>query len=100
MSLTYFLDWLKLEQVSTVEPLPGIPPNPDHIAKVLNIMRQTQTHVIIQEQHYPRHDTETLAKLTGAQLIMILAGTRFDEGESYITHIQDISNRLYMALNR
>ena len=38
--------------VTTVEPQPGIAPNPGHVAKVLTTMRQHHLHTIIQEGFY------------------------------------------------
>ena len=34
-SLIYLFNWLKLEQIGTLEPKPGISPNPSHVSKVL-----------------------------------------------------------------
>lgn len=33
----YLLEWLQLEQVATLEPLPGVPPGAQHLAKVAQI---------------------------------------------------------------
>ena len=40
-SLVYVATWLELEQVATIEPKPGIPPDPGHVASVLQTMKRT-----------------------------------------------------------
>jgi zinc/manganese transport system substrate-binding protein len=97
-SMVYLAEWLGLEQIATIEPLPGIPPNPGHVAKVLEKMRSRGVKVILQEDFYPREPGTTLAKLAKAELVVIPTGTHFDEGETYADHIHHIAEKLYGSL--
>lgn len=47
-SWAYLADWLGLEQVQFIEPKPGIPPGPAHVARVLATARKQNVPVIIQ----------------------------------------------------
>lgn len=97
-SLIYLFDWLQLEEVATIEPLPGIDPNPRHTASVLQTMRTQSVDVVIQEEFYPRSVSNTLCSMTDATLVVIDGGTRFDAGQSYIDHIESIVDAIYTAV--
>jgi zinc/manganese transport system substrate-binding protein len=99
-SLAYLLDWLELNSIETVEPKPGIPPNPSHVARVLKTMKGAGVGVVIQEEFYPRKTSDTLAKLAKGKVAVIEAGTRFDDGQSYIAHIHKVTEAVYEALSQ
>jgi zinc/manganese transport system substrate-binding protein len=97
-SLPYLCDWLGLEVAIEVEPLPGIAPDPGHVATVLTTMRSRSIGAIVQEEFYPRNTSETLAQLAGADLVVLPGGTRFESGERYLDHLRQLSEELYDAL--
>lgn len=99
-SLGYLLDWLDLEAVATIEPKPGIPPNPAHVAKVLKMMKAERIDVVVQEEYYPQKTAQTLAKLAKGEVVVVHAGTRFDDGESYLEHIRKMTEELHEALSK
>lgn len=99
-SLIYLVDWLGLQQVATVEPRPGIPPSPSHVATVLQRMRAAGATTIAQEAFYPRNVSQQLATLAKAQLVVLPGGTRFADGESYEQHVRALSSALYAAVSR
>ena len=39
-SWSYLLDWLSLRSVAELEPKPGIPPTPGHVARLIALMRR------------------------------------------------------------
>jgi zinc/manganese transport system substrate-binding protein len=97
-SLIYLTAWLGLETVATIEPKPGIPPDPNHVATVLKAMKRTQTKCILQEEFYQRGTSKTLSELTGAALVVLPGGARFSKGESYAAHIQSVADEVIRAL--
>jgi zinc/manganese transport system substrate-binding protein len=96
-SLPYLLDWLGIEQVSTVEPTPGVPPDPGRVAEVVGVMRSGGIPVLVQEQFYPSNTSSRVADLAGASLVVIAGGTNVGGGESYVDHLEAIANALYEA---
>ncbi len=98
-SLTYLFDWLGIEAAQTVEPRPGIPPTPAHTARVLSTMKAHDVRLVVQESYYPRKTSATLARLVGGAVTVLPGSTRFDEGEGYLAHVDDIAERLYAALS-
>ncbi len=99
-SLGYTFRWLGLEQVTTVEPKPGIPPNPKHVAGVLKLMRTSGADVIVQEEYYPRETSNSLAKLAKGEVVVLPGATKFDAGQRYIEMVRESSRRLYDALSK
>ena len=97
-SLPYLLDWLSLERAVTIEPKPGIPPNPSHVASVLKTMKSKGIKVIVQEEFYPTKTSKTLAKVTGGHVVVLHGGTRFQRGERYIEHVDHVASQIYDAL--
>lgn len=99
-SLGYTFRWLNLEEVATVEPRPGIPPNPRHVARVLGVMRERGARVIVQEEYYPTKTSETLARMAEGAVVTLPGGTRFDDGQTYVERTREVARRLYEALAR
>lgn len=99
MSLIYLWDWLGLEQVATLEPKPGIAPTPSHVAQVLKQMRSTQTRVIVQEGFYPTGPSQTLSTLAKAKLVVVPGATDFGSGQSYLTHLQEVTDAIFAGLS-
>ncbi len=99
-SMVYLLDWLGLTAVQHVEPLPGVPPSPGHVAKVLQTMRASGVRVIIQEPYYPRQTSEQLARLAGGEVAVLPGGTAIDHRERYLDHLRHLADDLHAALAR
>jgi zinc/manganese transport system substrate-binding protein len=95
-SFTYLTGWLGLNEVGTIEPKPGIPPNAAHVAELVNEMRARKVAAILQERWYPSSVAESIASQTGAKLVLI-AGMTADHG-SYIDHIDEVARALEAAL--
>jgi zinc/manganese transport system substrate-binding protein len=94
---SYIENWLKLEQVEAVEPKPGVPPNPKHVAKVLKTIKSTNARAIIQMEYYPDSATNLLAKKTGAELVRLQGQAR--EGASYLERVDRLAEKIYNAVN-
>lgn len=99
-SLIYLFDWLGLTQIATLEPRPGIPPDPGHVAQVLRLMRQHEIRAIVQEEFYPNQTAKTVAQLANATLVVLPGATRFADGEPYLDHLHQITDAIYAAIHR
>ncbi|MCA9528883.1 MAG: zinc ABC transporter substrate-binding protein [Myxococcales bacterium] len=97
-SLNYLADWLGLTQIGTVESKPGVSPDPAHAAEILRTMKAKGAKVIIQEEFYPRHMSQTLTKMLDGKVAVIHGGTRFDDGQSYLEHLKNVADTVYDAL--
>jgi zinc/manganese transport system substrate-binding protein len=94
----YFADWLGLDQAGFVEPKPGIPPNPAHVAQLLGLGRARKVRAILQEEFYPDTTSKVLAKQIPAPLASVPGGTKFAEGQAYVAYLQDLVGRIAAAL--
>jgi zinc/manganese transport system substrate-binding protein len=99
-SLVYLLDWLGIERPINVEPKPGVAPSPSHVARVLATMRAQKIRIILQERFYPTHTSETLGRMTAAEVVVIPGGANFRAGETYTQRIRRTTEALYAALSR
>lgn len=97
-SLLYLTRWLGLEEVATLEPKPGIPPDPGHVAAVLQTMKRTGARCLMQEEFYPQSTSKTLAQLTGGTVVVLPGGARFAQGETYAHHIQALVDEVVRGL--
>lgn len=91
-SLAYLADWTGLVVIDHVEPKPGIPPNPGHVAALIAKMRQARVQVVLQEAHHPRTTTELLASKTGARLVVFPGGAA--DGQSYADRVEALVRQL------
>ncbi len=97
-SLPYLFDWLGIEKVTTLEPLPGVAPDPRHVAEVVQTMRGESVRLLVQESYYPQNTSSRVTELSDAALVVIDGGTDFEGGETYAAHIQGVADVIYAAL--
>ncbi|GAB6065824.1 zinc ABC transporter substrate-binding protein [Aquifex pyrophilus] len=67
----YFLLRYGLILVGTIEPLPGIPPNPRHINKLLEKMKKENVKCILQDTYHEKKTARFLASRTGAVVLVL-----------------------------
>lgn len=97
-SWIYFETWLGLTEVGAVEPKPGIPPDPAHVAQLLVLMRSQGARAILAEEYYPQTTTKLLADKSGAELLVLSGGA--GEGEGYLDRIQKAADKALASLSR
>ncbi|MCB2184673.1 MAG: zinc ABC transporter substrate-binding protein [Desulfobulbaceae bacterium] len=67
-SWSYLVNWLGLNEVATLEPKPGVPPNSGHLAKVLNMVQKNPVRAIIFAEYEDPRSAQWLAKQSGIPL--------------------------------
>lgn len=80
-------DWLGLVVVEHLEPKPGIPPSPRHVANVVAVGKAKQVTLLVQEAWYPTGTSSVAAASTGARLVVIPGMTDFAQGQSYVAYL-------------
>jgi ABC-type Zn uptake system ZnuABC Zn-binding protein ZnuA len=70
-SWRYLADLTKMNIVGFIEPKPGVPPSPAHLAGLINTMRRTGAKVIIMEPFYSRKTADFVAARTGAKVLIL-----------------------------
>lgn len=97
-SLPYLLDWLGLMEIGTIEPKPGISPDPAHISWLLGHMRKVHADVILQEEYYPSRIGRLLADKAKATLALLPGGALFEKGEGYLGYVERMADKAYQAV--
>jgi len=99
-SWTYFAHRFGLKIELFLEPKPGIPPSPSHLADVIAKMKERQARVIIVDPYLSRKTAETVARSTGATVMDVAqmpGGVKGTEG-GYIALMDYLVNSLAKSL--
>ena len=99
-SWPYFGERFGLKIDLFLEPKPGIPPTPAHLAEVILQMKDRKVNVIIVDPYLNRRTAETVARNTGAEVIDVAqfpGGVKGTEG-GYLQLIDYLVNSLAKAL--
>lgn len=97
-SLTYLADWLGFEIAIHIEPRPGIPPNPGHVARVIRVAKHSDAKLILQESWHPDTTSKLVAKKAGAELVVIPGAPSFKGGQSYVGFIDAVVKKIAAGL--
>jgi zinc/manganese transport system substrate-binding protein len=97
-TLSYLCGWLGLEEVAYLEPKPGIPPNPRHVAALLAHAKDKKVRAVLQEAYYPDNTSKLVAAGIPAPLVTLPGGTDVAKGQSYVDHMGQIVAALARAL--
>ena len=83
-----------------LEPKPGIPPTPAHLAEVITQMRERKAKVIIVDRYLDRRTAETVAGRTGATVVDVTQYPGAVKGTEagYLTLVDYLVNALAGAL--
>jgi zinc/manganese transport system substrate-binding protein len=82
-SLTYFVDWAGLSIAGYLEPKPGTPPPPSHLAELVGVVKAEGVKAILVEKFYDLRSAEIVASHAGAKAVAIpgdVGGFRDDRG--------------------
>jgi ABC-type Zn uptake system ZnuABC Zn-binding protein ZnuA len=70
-SWRYFAEYTGMNIVGFMEPKPGVPPSPAHLAGLIQTMKQTNAKVIVMEPFYNRKMADVVARQTGAKVLIV-----------------------------
>jgi len=99
-SWLYFAERFGLKIELFLEPKPGIPPSPAHLADVIAKMKESKARVIIVDPYLNRKTAETVARSTDAIVVDVSqfpAGIKGTEG-GYIQLLDNLVNAIAKAL--
>jgi zinc/manganese transport system substrate-binding protein len=70
-SWRYFAEFNGMNIVGFMEPKPGVPPSPSHLAELMGTIRRTGAKVIVMEPYYDRKTADLVASRTGAKVLVL-----------------------------
>jgi zinc/manganese transport system substrate-binding protein len=94
----YLQDWLGFNTIAFLEPKPGIPPNPSHVAQVLMLGKQQKAKLVLKEDYYPDTIAKLVASKIPAPLVTLPGGTDFRGGQTYVQRMELMVSRLEQGL--
>ena len=96
----YLFTEFGIDQIGTIEKLPGVPPTPMHLAKIKNLIEQNNVRVIIQASYYDSEFSNLLSEKTGAKTVVLPAFVGgVPEATSYFSTIEYIVTELENAFS-
>jgi len=93
-SWIYFLDFAGLVEAGALEPKPGIPPSPAHVAGLLKMVQDSGVKFVLQESFYPTELSRQFADKSGARLLVLPTMVGASETRSYVDVIDFIINNI------
>ncbi len=98
-SWLYFTGWAGFNEVGYIEPKPGIPPSPSHIAGLVKQMQEKDLQLILSESFYPQKTVRLVADKTDAKLLVLPTMVDRDNGvPTYIDLFEKIIDEILKAL--
>jgi zinc/manganese transport system substrate-binding protein len=97
--LSYFIRWLGLREVGSLEPMPGIPPTPAHLAELVEQMKRDPAKLILYSPYSDPRAAEFLSQRTGIPAVMVpytVGGT--EKAKDLTGLFDDTIERLLKAL--
>lgn len=67
---SYLLHLFGLEEAGDVEPKPGIPPSPKHVATLIEMMRDRHIRIFIAANYFDQQQVRMIADRTGAEAVI------------------------------
>ncbi|HSN91958.1 MAG TPA: metal ABC transporter substrate-binding protein [Anaeromyxobacteraceae bacterium] len=98
-TLSYFLAWTGLVSAGELEPRPGIPPPPAHLAGLVEVARREGVKAIVVENYYDRRSAEAVARGAGASVVQIPGDVGGEAGaKDYLAWLGLVVDRIEGAL--
>jgi len=98
-SWSYFARAFGFEVVNFVEPRPGIPPSPNHVADLTTQMKQGRVKLLIMEDFFDPRLPQKIARDTGVPLVILPTSVGAEDGiRSYFDLFDHQLTRIAQAL--
>ncbi len=100
-SWIYFAQRFRINIVGNVEPKPGLPPTPSHIAKLIEVMKAKDAKIILVDTFFPMQGPRKVAEKTGAAVLGVPSSVGGKPNvKNYFDLFDAIINDLVSALNK
>ena len=98
-SWIYFTNRFHLVVIAALEPKPGIPPSPSHLARVIETMKAERVKAIVMEPYYNRKPADLVASRTGAKVVICPISVGGAPGiKDYLTLMDNMVDQISEAL--
>ena len=98
-TMTYFFDWTGIVSAGEIEPRPGVPPPPAHLAELVQIAKREGVKAISVENYYDTKASEVVARYSGAKIVLIPGDVGGEPGlDTYEKYLEVVVKRIGGAL--
>jgi zinc/manganese transport system substrate-binding protein len=98
-TLTYFLDWSGIASAGEIEPRPGVPAPPGHLADLVVLAKQDGVKAIVVENYYDRKSADVVGQHSGAKVVQVPGDVRGESGvDTYEKYVNALVTRVVGAL--
>jgi zinc/manganese transport system substrate-binding protein len=98
---SYFSRSFGVTCVTFIEPKPGIPPTPGHVASVISLMQERHVPVLLSTNYFDRQQVRMVANRTGATAVIVPANVGGAPGtDTYIDLVTLWVNELARAFEQ
>jgi zinc/manganese transport system substrate-binding protein len=98
-TMTYFFDWTGISSAGELEPRPGVPPPPAHLADLVQIAKREGVKAISIENFYDTKSAEVVARYSGAKIVLIPGDVGGEPGvDTYEKYLDVVVKRIGGAL--
>jgi zinc/manganese transport system substrate-binding protein len=98
-TMTYFFDWTGIVSAGELEPRPGVPPPPAHLADLVEIAKRDGVKAISVENFYDTKSAEVVARYAGAKIVLIPGDVGGEPGlDTYEKYMDLVVKRIGGAL--
>jgi zinc/manganese transport system substrate-binding protein len=70
-AFTYFINWTGMREVASLEPKPGIPPTPSHLAELIDQMKSQPAKVIVYSSYNSPQAAQFLSERSKIPMVML-----------------------------
>ncbi len=97
---SYFAKHFGLEIVGELEPKPGIPPTPKHLAELEKLMKEKGAKLVIKESYQESRTPKKVAEETGAKVLTLAQFVgETKEGGDYLSMMEENVKQIEEALS-
>ncbi|MCP4579162.1 MAG: zinc ABC transporter substrate-binding protein [Deltaproteobacteria bacterium] len=98
-SWIYFANRFDLVVIAELEPKPGIPPSPSHLARVIETMKAERVKAVVMEPYYNRKPADLAASRSGARVVICpLSVGGAPDIKDYLTLMDNMVDQISEAL--
>ena len=98
-TMTYFCDWTGIVCRAELEPRPGVPPPPSHLADLVVVAQKENVKAIVVENYYDTKSAEVVSRHSGAKIVLVPGDVGGEPGvNTYEKYIDVVVGRIAEAL--
>jgi zinc/manganese transport system substrate-binding protein len=98
-TMTYFFDWSGIVSAGELEPRPGVPPPPGHLAELVLVAKREGVKAISVENFYDTNSAEVVSRHSGAKIVLVPGDVGGEPGlTTYEKYMDVVVSRIAGAL--